>query len=52
MDKMRSPTSDFEGMMKPRKSGMVKKKAIKMAGGGAVRGAGCATKGKGKMRMY
>jgi hypothetical protein len=48
----RSPTSDSEGMMKYRKGGMVKKKATKMAGGGAVRGAGCATKGKGKMRMY
>ena len=35
-----------------RKGGMVKKKSAKMAGGGAVRGAGCATKGKGKMRMY
>jgi len=46
----RSPTSDSEGMMKYRKGGMVKKK--KMAGGGAVRGAGCAVKGKGKMRMY
>jgi hypothetical protein len=45
----RSPTSDSEGMMKYRKGGMAKKK---MAGGGAVRGAGCATKGKGKMRMY
>ncbi len=37
-------------MMKYRKGGMVKKK--KMAGGGMVRGAGCATKGKGKMRMF
>ena len=48
----RSPTSDSEGMMKYRKGGMVKKKATKMAGGGAVRGAGCAVKGQGKMRMY
>ena len=48
----RSPTSDSEGMMKYRKGGTVKKKATRMAGGGAVRGAGCATKGKGKMRMY
>ena len=52
MDKMRSPTPDSEGMMKYRKGGMVKKKATRMAGGGAVRGAGCATKGKGKMRVY
>jgi len=35
----RSPTSDSEGMMKYRK-------------GGSVRGAGCAVKGQGKMRMY
>jgi len=48
----RSPTSDSEGNMKYRKGGMVKKKSAKMASGGAVRGAGCATKGKGKMRMY
>lgn len=48
----RSPVSDSEGNMKYRKGGMVKKKSAKMAGGGAVRGAGCATKGKGKMRMY
>lgn len=46
----RSPTTDEEGNMKYRKGGMVKKK--KMAGGGMVRGAGCATKGKGKMRMF
>lgn len=48
----RSPTSDEEGNMRYRKGGMVKKKAKKMAGGGVVRGTGCATKGKGKMRMF
>ena len=39
----------FRDVVAKKKGGMVRKK---MASGGAVRGAGCATKGKGKMRMY
>jgi hypothetical protein len=47
---------ELRDVVEKRNGGMVRKKTAlsrsKMAGGGAVRGAGCATKGKGKMRMY
>jgi hypothetical protein len=45
MNLIRGKTEEVE----KRKGGMVNKK---MSGGGSVRGAGCATKGKGKLRMY
>jgi len=47
--KMTESDRALRDVVEKRKGGMVRKK---MAGGGAVRGAGCATKGKGKMRMY
>lgn len=53
--KMSDSDRELRDVVEKRKGGMVHKKAAsrsKMAGGGAVRGAGCATKGKGKMRMY
>jgi len=47
---------ELRDVVAKKNGGMVRKKTApsrnKMAGGGAVRGAGCATKGKGKMRMY
>lgn len=47
--KMTDSDRELRDVVEKRKGGMVRKK---MAGGGAVRGAGCAVKGKGKMRMY
>lgn len=47
---------ELRDVVAKKNGGMVRKKTApsrnKMAGGGAVRGAGCATKGRGKMRMY
>ena len=47
---------ELRDVVAKKKGGMVRKKTApsrnKMAGGGAVRGGGCATKGRGKMRMY
>ena len=45
MNLIRGKTEEVE----KRKGGMV---SNKMSGGGSVRGAGCAVKGQGKMRMY
>jgi hypothetical protein len=45
MNMIRGKTGEVE----KRKGGMV---SNKMSGGGSVRGAGCAVKGQGKMRMY
>jgi len=54
--KMTDSDRELRDVVEKRNGGMVRKKTAlsrnKMAGGGAVRGAGCATKGKGKMRMY
>ena len=54
--KMTDSDRELRAVVEKRNGGMVRKKTAlsrtKMAGGGAVRGAGCATKGKGKMRMY
>jgi len=51
--KMSDSDRELRDVVAKKKGGMVRKKTTtKMAGGGAVRGAGCAVKGKGKMRMY
>lgn len=54
--KMSDSDRELRDVVAKKKGGMVRKKTApsrsKMAGGGSVRGAGCATKGKGKMRMY
>jgi len=54
--KMTDSDRELRDVVTKKNGGMVRKKTAlsrtKMAGGGAVRGAGCATKGKGKMRMY
>ena len=47
--KMSDSDRELRDVVAKKKGGMVRKK---MSSGGAVRGAGCAVKGKGKMRMY
>jgi hypothetical protein len=51
--KMTDSDRELRDVVAKKKGGMIRKKnSTKMSGGGSVRGAGIATKGKGKVRMF